>query len=492
MATPATGAAAAPINPTQASADGKPSGELKPDKTILEKSKPVDLSSQSIAKPPQGVLDNEAAPKRPRGRRKGPALNNEAQQDRSQVPNSVDQSKSAERTEAIVPTVDAQVRAELDRLAARRLIDVEHARHVAAATATRDVTADRTLNIETATARETTLAARRSDTASRVAPAPTKSAQSERASENPLPPEVREAYVQVGDRFYDRQDTSRVVFVDKGRSLRTASNDPETAKAIVSVADARGWTDIKVKGSEVFRREVYIEASARGVRVAGYNPSREDAAEVEARARRFIERNAVLRAEAQEFRELVARDSNTVRPELASVALAARQARQYAKEVDDPALRALLIKDLPEKIARGLEQGDRPKPLTDPSLLARIRVPEGEYIEAKRARYRFDENEQPSFYVKYRDSETGDVRLKWGKDLERALLESQAQPGDLIRLQREGARAVQINANVRDATDRVVGQQRVEAQRNDWKVEVVERRAERIREAPERAPARGR
>jgi hypothetical protein len=46
--------------------------------------------------------------------------------------------------------------------------------------------------------------------------------------------------------------------------------------AMAMAAKARGWTAMEVSGSQAFRRSAYVEASARGVSVTGYEPTSAD------------------------------------------------------------------------------------------------------------------------------------------------------------------------------------------------------------------------
>ena len=52
-------------------------------------------------------------------------------------------------------------------------------------------------------------------------------------------------------------------------------------------AEARGWDEIKVSGTETFRKEVWLEAASRGMHVKGYVPSEQDKAELAKRTREF-------------------------------------------------------------------------------------------------------------------------------------------------------------------------------------------------------------
>jgi hypothetical protein len=50
---------------------------------------------------------------------------------------------------------------------------------------------------------------------------------------------------------------------------------------MIDMAEARGWTAIKAKGTKEFRQQVWVEASRRGLNMKGYKPSKEDLARLE-------------------------------------------------------------------------------------------------------------------------------------------------------------------------------------------------------------------
>lgn len=91
-----------------------------------------------------------------------------------------------------------------------------------------------------------------------------------------VPPDVERRYLRVGNKFYHPKYTDLVAFEDKGNKLETRSDSESIAEAMVRIAQARGWDEIKVSGSETFRREAWLEAAVRGMQVRGYVPSEQD------------------------------------------------------------------------------------------------------------------------------------------------------------------------------------------------------------------------
>ena len=96
-----------------------------------------------------------------------------------------------------------------------------------------------------------------------------------------IPPEVEREFIRVGDKFHFANKPSTVAFEDLGTKLETKTDNENVASAMVKVALARGWDEIKVTGSETFKREVWFEAAARGMSVKGYTPNDADKARLE-------------------------------------------------------------------------------------------------------------------------------------------------------------------------------------------------------------------
>jgi hypothetical protein len=90
---------------------------------------------------------------------------------------------------------------------------------------------------------------------------------------------IKRAPVTVGDltvgrtEYRFRGDTSRVAFTETTFRLATDTNSPSVARSMVDVAEARNWKALRVSGNEDFRRMVWLEASVRGVKIQGYDPT---------------------------------------------------------------------------------------------------------------------------------------------------------------------------------------------------------------------------
>ncbi len=93
---------------------------------------------------------------------------------------------------------------------------------------------------------------------------------------------IKRAPVTLGDvsigltEYRFRGDTSRVAFTESTFRLATDTNSPSVARSMVDVAEARNWHSLRITGSEDFRRLVWLEAAARGVKTLGYEPNPAD------------------------------------------------------------------------------------------------------------------------------------------------------------------------------------------------------------------------
>lgn len=155
-----------------------------------------------------------------------------------------------------------------------------------------------------------------------------------------VPPEIEKQYLRVGDKFYHPKNTDLVAFEDKGNKLETKSNSEAIAESMVRIAEARGWDEIKVSGSEAFRKEVWLEAASRGMHVKGYSPSEQDKAELAKRmsqseANKVEKDNKPFRARENEDAKEVKAQAEPPKPESPNK----RMAESFAKDSPEEAVK---------------------------------------------------------------------------------------------------------------------------------------------------------
>ena len=93
----------------------------------------------------------------------------------------------------------------------------------------------------------------------------------QRLRANAVPDAVAERFLRADDKFYFPD--KKLAFVDRGTKLKAETNNLEVVRSIVTIAEARGWEALTVTGAKDFRREVWREASLRGIDVRGYEPN---------------------------------------------------------------------------------------------------------------------------------------------------------------------------------------------------------------------------
>jgi Large polyvalent protein-associated domain 7 len=242
-------------------------------------------------------------------------------------------------------------------------------------------------------------------------------------AERLIPDHIRKRFVQVGHRYYFPDGAH--AFSDRGARLVTPSENTEVVKSLIAIAEARGWAEITVTGTERFRKEAWAAGSALGIKVRGYSPTEFERAHL---ARKL-----------------------------------AREAAGSPESVEEPAHSVGGRGTATHGDAR-----DRPRgPIT------------GRLIDHGVAAYRHDPHEPMSYFVKIETPE-GEREI-WGVDLKRALKESLTQPkiGDEIALRAVRRDTVTVQERERDPDGKVVGQRPLDTHRNRWIVEKQEFFAER-------------
>ncbi len=79
--------------------------------------------------------------------------------------------------------------------------------------------------------------------------------------------------------FADYQQKREVMRADPAR-IRTKHDDRQTVTAVLDLAQARGWDTLRLRGSEDFRREAWVQAGVRGIATEGYKPAETDRQEL--------------------------------------------------------------------------------------------------------------------------------------------------------------------------------------------------------------------
>jgi len=249
------------------------------------------------------------------------------------------------------------------------------------------------------------------------------------APEKPLPKKAEHAAVpdHIASKYLVRDDKYHfddrtVAFVDKGSKLTVETHNKAVIQDLIAIAKARDWQEIKVTGTETFRREVWKESYAAGLDVKGYKPSE---LELQAANKERVRRNGP--------NELSAEDRPPPGGQTPSVPSRPRNPRDQSKQ---------------EFFGTLVAHGDAP--------------------------YQNDPTKSASYYVTLRD-EAGRERTHWGVGLAEAMKNAQTAPvvGDQVGIQRVGVTPVIVPLAKVDAHGAVVTEQ-INAKRNQWVVEKID------------------
>lgn len=244
-----------------------------------------------------------------------------------------------------------------------------------------------------------------------AATASASSAAANTAPERAVPEGVRRRFVHVKNRYYF-PDGARA-FTDRGTRLTTGSENTEVVRSLILIAEARGWSEVTVRGTERFRREAWFAARMAGIAVRGYQPT--------------------------EFEQgRVGRPSR----------------RQGPGPTED-----------------SVTPGERPAPAA-PAIRSRRReeLLAGQLLDHGPATYHHDPHAPLSYFVKLK-TPRGE-RTIWGVDLERAFTESLTKPqvGDEIGLRAVRQEAVKVRTKKRDADGELI-EREFDTLRNRWIIE---------------------
>ena len=251
-------------------------------------------------------------------------------------------------------------------------------------------------------------------------------------------------YVRVDGKYMDLHDRKTVVFKDKGSVLKTGKSDAQTVSDMLDTAQAKNWGVIKISGSREFKQQMWLESQLRGIPSKGYKP---DAYDIAKRDQLLEERqrNSIEQIQPQQSRQ----------PENSSVQSSSAEPHSQDRKVQAAES---------QKGVMLLEHGAAP--------------------------YLHNPDNRTNYFVKY--EQDGEIRERWGVELESALTESGAQAGDRIEIHDLGRQPVVVNILVRDESGQIVRDEQgnkvfeeKEVEKNLFRIEVLERQQDR---QPEQLP----
>ena len=264
---------------------------------------------------------------------------------------------------------------------------------------------------------------------------------------------LRHRFLQADNQFYFRGpgEADRVAFSDHGTRLTTEHEDPAVIHGMLLLAQAKGWTSLRVNGSDAFKAEVWMSATMAGIEVQGYNPREID------RVRREERKGENPNKQPQQRVEPGAPHDPSTSP--------------GAKEPDSlTAAQTIAINTL-EAILRTRGDSAAMIAASVEEATARLqgeRLVVGTILEHGKARYGHDEQAEQSYVVKVATAK-GEKEV-WGVDLARAMARSEAKIGDAVALLQRGHERVTVQSPVKNEAGEVVGLAPQPAKRNKWEV----------------------
>ncbi|EPV6562835.1 LPD7 domain-containing protein [Klebsiella pneumoniae] len=260
-----------------------------------------------------------------------------------------------------------------------------------------------------------------------------------------VPDRVAKSYIEVEGKYYFQNRPDSLAFVDKGAKLQTKLSNSQVAGSMIDIAEARGWTEIQVKGTEDFRREAWLQATARGLTAHGYKPKEEDLA----RLKKVAGERNINEVEAREVADNVKTSPSTPSGTTSKNQSEAPTSKTGTTESSST--------------AQGKNEGAKVEAEEKVNKLA------GKLVEHGAAPYEHKKDNKDNYYVTLENAD-GKQSTTWGVDLQRAMAESEAQPGDHVELENLGRKAVTVEKDVKDETGKVVKKETINTFRNSWQV----------------------
>jgi putative DNA primase/helicase len=267
---------------------------------------------------------------------------------------------------------------------------------------------------------------------------------------------LRKRFLEASGQFYYRTapgEPTKVAFTDHGKRLITEHDDPSVIHGMVLRAQEKGWTVVRVNGTDEFKTEAWVQATIAGLEVEGYTPRGIDLAQREDRRdQRQARRPASKDQGDQKASNREARNSSQ-RPEKTM-----SDGQQVALATLEAILRA---------------RGDSPTMITAAVEEARARL-EGERVVVGTVmdhgidHYEQDAQKDKSYFVKVA-TDRGEREI-WGVDLRRACEQGKVQRGDAVALVQKAQESVIVTVPVRDRSGTSIGSASQPAHRNRWDV----------------------
>lgn len=267
---------------------------------------------------------------------------------------------------------------------------------------------------------------------------------------------LRKRFLEAGGQFYYRTapgEPTKVAFSDHGRRLITEHDDPSVIHGMVLRAREKGWTVVRVNGTDEFKTEAWVQATIAGLEVEGYTPRGIDLAQREDRRdQRSVHRPA---------------SKHQTDPEVSNQEPSGSPQRSEKTMSDSHQLALATL----EAILR--TRGDSPTMITAAVEEARARLHGERVVVGTVVDYgidHFDHNIQKdkSYFVKVATPQ-GEREI-WGVDLARACDQREVKRGDAVALVQQTQERVTVSVPIKDESGAAAGKVSQPAHRNRWEI----------------------
>ncbi|MDI9049514.1 DUF5710 domain-containing protein [Klebsiella pneumoniae] len=239
-------------------------------------------------------------------------------------------------------------------------------------------------------------------------------------------------------------------FYDYGSHLRMAtpeaSQSDEMILAAVLTADKQHHRGIEITGSDEFKERVFNLISEYNIEVKLTNPEQRV---------KLLELKKANETAKETAKENVA-DSNANKQEGAN--------EKTNSSVQQNGMRWEESASVQPKKQNASDTQKEDKAASEP-------WEKGVIVAHGRAKYEWKEDESMNYFVTLKN-EHGEKTL-WGKDLERAVKDAGVDTERLVTVRKLGFVDVEVNAPVRDESNKIVRYETIQTKRNEWEVKPV-------------------
>ncbi|MDL4860769.1 hypothetical protein NPJ88_000330 [Halomonas elongata] len=262
--------------------------------------------------------------------------------------------------------------------------------------------------------------------------------------------------------------TDELAFYHTNKKVEVAAPSPQVAEDIVALASELGWSKIKVNGEDDFKHDVWKAAQKAGIKVEGYDPNKDNRVGSSKRASSQPQQPA----------------TSTADPVTSKRAEEATPSTSEAK-ANKPVADFARAKEAKEK--QYTDKSDGPKETAASSPVENSY--QGKLVSHGAASYQNNPDNSESYYAELEDSQ-GQISTVWGKQIQRALDECGATPGDQVELLQMGKTPVDVDVPQHNDDGEFTGFRKEQRLRNEWRANIQDTTDDRVESGTKHGPSR--